>query len=62
MTVHIFGAISSPATCMYALRRTAVDFGSSFPDVAHLVATNFYVDNYLDSVDTETKPLNALNK
>ena len=57
MTVHIFGAISSPATCMYALRRTAVDFGSSFPDVAHLVATNFYVDNYLDSVDTEDEAI-----
>ena len=57
MTVHIFGAISSPATCMYALRRTAVDFGSSFPDVAHLVATNFNVDNYLDSVNTEDEAI-----
>ena len=32
MTVHIFGAFSLPATCMYALKRTAVNFGSrSFP-------------------------------
>jgi len=53
MTVHIFGAVSSPATCMYALRRTAVDFGHSFPEVASLVSNNFYVDNYIDSVDSE---------
>ena len=57
MTVHIFGAVSSPATCMYELRRSAVDFGHSFPDVAPLVSNNFYVDNYIDPVDSEEEAI-----
>ena len=53
MTVHIFGAVSSPATCLYALRRTAEDNVVEFSDVAHRVLLSFYVDNWLDSFLTE---------
>ena len=42
---------------MYALRRSAVDFGHSFPDVAPLVSNNFYVDNYIDPVDSEEEAI-----
>ena len=50
MVVHIFGAVSSPATCMLALRKTSENFRHCYPDVADLVLKNFYVANYLDSV------------
>jgi hypothetical protein len=53
MTVHVFGAVSSPTSCIYALRRTAEDFGSRYPSVAERVLTNIYVDDYLDSTKTE---------
>ena len=49
MAVHVFGAVSSPTTCIYALRKTTEDFGSRFPTVAAVVLNNIYVDNYLDS-------------
>ncbi|XP_057373118.1 uncharacterized protein LOC130693971 [Daphnia carinata] len=53
MTVHVFGAISSPTSCIFALNRTADDYRSQFPDVADSVRRNFYVDNYLDSFNSE---------
>ncbi|XP_057376227.1 uncharacterized protein LOC130697337 [Daphnia carinata] len=53
MTVHVFGAISSPTSCIFALNRTADDYRSQFPDVADSVRRNFYVDNYLDSFESE---------
>ena len=48
MVVHVFGAKSSPTTCIYALQRTADDNSGLYPDVAPLVYNNFYVDNYID--------------
>ena len=54
MTVQIFGAISSPSVCAFALRRTAEENKAKFPEVADKVIRNFYVDNYLDSFATET--------
>ena len=54
MTVQIFGAISSPSVCAFALRRTTEDNKAKFPEVASKVISNFYVDNYLDSFATET--------
>ena len=53
MTVHIFGAVSSPTICVYALRRTAEDNAADFPNVYRCVLENFFVDNYLNSVETE---------
>ncbi|KFD48527.1 hypothetical protein M513_10604 [Trichuris suis] len=49
MTVHIFGAICSPAVCTYVLRKSAEDHKEQFPHVWRKVTSNFYVDNYLDS-------------
>ncbi|XP_045023763.1 uncharacterized protein LOC123468196 [Daphnia magna] len=60
MTVHVFGAVSSPTSCIYALRKTAEDFGSRFPGVADAVFKNMYVDNYLDSTETEGEAIARL--
>jgi hypothetical protein len=52
MAVHIFGAVSSPTSCIYALNR-ADDNREQFPEAAASVRQAFYVDNYLDSFDSE---------
>ena len=57
MNVHIFGAVCSPAVCIATMRKTAEDHRSQFPDVADIVSKNFYVDNYLDSVETEEEAI-----
>ncbi|XP_045022821.1 uncharacterized protein LOC123466669 [Daphnia magna] len=40
MTVDVFGAVSSPTSCIYALQKTAKDYGSRFPNVADAVFKN----------------------
>ena len=54
MTVHLFGATSSPSCANFALRRTASDHGTLFDkQVSHAVHTNFYVDDCLVSKSNE---------
>ena len=53
MNVHIFGAVSSPSSCQFVLNRTAEENRNSYPDVASLVNTSFYVDNFLHSFQDE---------
>ena len=53
MKVHLFGGTWSPSVCIYALNRTARDFGESYDDETRsTVLRNFYVDDCLKSVDT----------
>jgi len=45
MTVHLFGAVSSPSCASYALRKSADDHQSEFAaNVCQAVKENFYVD------------------
>lgn len=56
MTVHLFGAVSSPSCACYALRRTEVDHQSSFhDDVIDTMHRNFYVDDCLKSSESVEK-------
>lgn len=55
MTVHLFWATSSPSCASYALKRTAEDARNKLPqEVVDTVLQNFYVDDYLNSVSTES--------
>ncbi|KAL2099387.1 hypothetical protein ACEWY4_005867 [Coilia grayii] len=55
MTVHIFGATSSPSCANYALRRTAEENRSkSSPEAVNSILKNFYVD-CLTSVASEAQ-------
>lgn len=59
MTVHLFGAVSSPSCACYALRRTADDYQSSFPDeVIGTMHRNFYVDDCLKKLSMWRKQWN----
>ena len=54
MTVHLFGATSSPSCANFALRRTATDYGILYHrKVAQTVLRNFYVDDCLATTNTE---------
>ena len=53
MTVHVFGAKSSPSTCIFALNCTADDNREKYPATADSVRKCFYVDNYMDSLESE---------
>ena len=54
MLVHLFDAISSPASANLALRRTTADNKHCFPgDVINTVERNFYVDDCLKSMSSE---------
>ena len=54
MTTHLFGARSSPACAMFALRTTADTYeDESGKEAADFVRRNFYIDDGLTSVDDE---------
>ena len=50
MCVHVFEGRSSPTSCNYALKRTAIDNEIQFaPESAETLIRNFYVDDLLKS-------------
>ena len=62
MTVHLFGARSSPICATFCLRQTAKKFGKHFnPCVAAIVLNNFYVDDCLFSVENEEVAISIVN-
>ena len=54
---HIFGAKDSPTCANYALQRTTRDNVSQYPEATKAVLENFYMDDYLDSVDSLERAL-----
>ena len=58
MTVHLFGAVSSPACATYAFQHTADDNEDNYgTEVANILRRNFYVDDVLKSASTEDKTI-----
>ena len=56
-TRHIFGAKDPPTCANYALQRTARDNVSQYPEATKPVQKNFYMDDYLDSVESPERAL-----
>lgn len=62
MSVHLFGAKSSPSCANYALRKTAIDNKGCFSDeVINTVLRNFYVDDCLKSVGNTNDAVNLVS-
>lgn len=63
MTVHLFGAVSSPGCANFGLRQAATDgelqFGS---DVANFIKRDFYVDDGLKSVATAEEAISLIER
>ena len=58
MTVHLFGAISSPSCASFALRKTADDNREKFlAHVINIIKQNFYVDDCLKSMPSEAEAM-----
>ena len=54
MTVHLFGATSSPGCANYALRHVAKQYKDEFSEVtSQFIERDFYVDDGLSCLDTE---------
>lgn len=59
MTVHLFGAASSPSVACYALKKVALDNTGEFSqECLSTIEENFYVDDVLKSTLSETEAIN----
>ena len=62
MTVHLFGAKSSPSCASFCLRQTAKEFGKYYdPQISEIVFKNFYVDDCLISVESEQRAVEVVH-
>ena len=61
MMVLIFGAGSSPTCAAFVLRYITRDH-PQYADVAVLILTKFYVDNYLDSFETREEAITTCRR
>ena len=62
MTVHLFGATSSPSCATFGLRQSAKDFGIEFePYVGNAIENCFYVDDCLLSVPDSSTSIAMVN-
>ena len=52
------GATDSPTCANYALQGTARENATFYPEAAKAVLENFYMDDYLDSVESPEKSIN----
>ncbi|VDH98788.1 Hypothetical predicted protein [Mytilus galloprovincialis] len=63
MRVHAFGNSPSPAIATFALQKTAENAEQTFgKDVKDLVCRNFYVDDALTSVGSNSEAIDLLNR
>ena len=63
LAVHLFGEVCSASCANYRLQRTAKDNSDDFdPEVAWLVEKNFYVDDYLRSVESYEKAISSVDQ
>lgn len=61
MTVHLFGAVSSPGCANFALKTTADDSEEECGnDAAEFVRHNFYVDDSLKSIPSVEQAINLI--
>ena len=63
MKVHVFGNSPSPAVAIYGLRRAAEEGGLKHGnDTHHFVERNFYVDDGLKSLPTDSEAVDLLQR
>ena len=56
---HVFGAQSSPICANYALKRVRLDNEKEYPIAAKAIQNNFYLDDFIKSVETLKKQLKS---
>ncbi len=53
LEVMMFGSVCSPYCAQYIKNKNAMEFAEEFPAAANAIVHKHYMDDYLDSVDTE---------
>ena len=59
---HVFGAKSSPTCANYALKRVGLDNEKEYPIAAKAIRNNFYMDDFLKSVETPEEAIENFNQ
>lgn len=62
LTVHVFGAVSSPACANFALKSAADLFCGDLPQVKTAIYRNFYVDDFLKAVPSVSQAVDLLRQ
>ena len=62
MTVHLFGATSSPGCANFALKYMAKENQEKYPTAAQFIIEDFYVDDGLTSQETEQEAVNLVKE
>ena len=53
MDAMIFGAVCSPASAQFVMRKNAEEFETEFPEATRAIKERHYMDDYFDSADDE---------
>ncbi|XP_055603880.1 uncharacterized protein LOC129752114 [Uranotaenia lowii] len=61
MDVATFGSACSPCSAQYIKNRNANDYKEEFPEAAEAIINGHYVDDYLDSKDSEQEIISLIN-
>ena len=59
---HLSGAKSSPTCASHALKRVGPDNEKEYPIAAKATQTNFYMDNFIKSVETPEEAIEVFNQ
>ena len=59
---HVFGAKSSPTCANYALKRVGLDNEKEYPIAAKAIQNNFYMDDFIKSVETPEEAIQVFNQ
>ena len=59
---HVFGAKSSPTCANYALKQVAIDNKDEFPIAAKTIQNNFYMDDFIKTVETTEKAIKVFKQ
>ncbi|XP_065092441.1 uncharacterized protein LOC135713285 [Ochlerotatus camptorhynchus] len=62
MDVATFGATCSPSLAQFVKNVNAKEFAETFPRAVNAIIHNHYVDDFLDSVDTEEEAVALINE
>ena len=59
---HVFGAKNSPTCANYALKRVAIHNEDEFPIAAKTIQNNFYMDDFIKSVETPEEAIKVFKQ
>ena len=59
---HVFGAKSSPTCANYALKRVGLDNEKEYPLATKAIQNNFYMDDFIKSVETPEEAIEVFNQ